>query len=71
VLPAQPYEDSVWVDGYWSWNGSRFVWVPGAWSEPRPGYYYAPANTVRRRNGELLYYEGHWHPEASAAKGRP
>jgi hypothetical protein len=68
VLPPEPRDDALWIDGYWSWTGSDYAWVPGSWQPPRAGYYYAPATTVRRRNGGLLYFEGHWHPEAARSK---
>ena len=47
VLPPQPSDESVWVDGRWHWAGRRWVWVPGTWEIPPPGSYYAPPAIVR------------------------
>jgi hypothetical protein len=71
ILREPPDEEAVWIDGHWSWTGGDWQWVAGGWEAPRPGYYYAPAATVRRYNGELFYFEGHWHraaPPATRAK---
>ncbi len=37
--PAVGY---IWIEGYWSWVGTRYVWVPGRWEAPRPGYVWLP-----------------------------
>jgi hypothetical protein len=62
VVPPQPSEDAVWVDGTWRWTGRNYAWESGRWLVPQPGDYHAPAMTVRRRNGELMYFAGTWHP---------
>jgi hypothetical protein len=61
MIPPRPDEEAVWVDGTFTWNGARYDWTPGGWERLVEGAYYAPPNTVRRRNGELLYYRGVWH----------
>lgn len=61
VIPPQPSENAVWVDGYWMWKGSDYSWNAGRWVRPGPGTVYAPAMVVRRRNGELLFYPPKWH----------
>ncbi len=62
MLSPRPNDAAVWVDGCWSWTRERFVWLPGGWQRPpHPDAYYAPATTVRGRNGKLFYYVGAWH----------
>lgn len=61
MIPAQPDADAVWMDGTWIWTGARYEWSPGRWQRPTPGAYHAPASTVRRRNGKLVYFPGVWH----------
>jgi hypothetical protein len=34
--------DDEWVDGYWHYNGTRYVWMPGRWQKRRPAYTWAP-----------------------------
>jgi hypothetical protein len=64
VRPPKPSEASVWVDGYWNWNGS-WVWVDGHWESPRPGYVWT-APVARRAGGRIKYHPGHWRPRDSA-----
>ena len=41
-----PDDRHVWVAGYWSRSGARWVWVPGHW-EARPRY-------------NAIWVPGHW-----------
>jgi WXXGXW repeat (2 copies) len=34
----RPSKDSIWVDGFWHWNGVRYVWVDGRWERRNPPY---------------------------------
>jgi hypothetical protein len=60
MIPAQPDERAVWVDGYWMWKGSDYHWNAGRWVVPGPGMTYAPAALLRLRNGELVFYAPKW-----------
>lgn len=64
VIPAQPHEDAVWVDGYWMWKGSDYSWSAGRWVRPGPGTVYSRATVLRLRNGELVFYPPKWHRAA-------
>lgn len=55
--PANP--GSVWVGGYWHWNGVRYVWIPGHWEASQPGYAWVPAS-YEQNEGRWLYRPGHW-----------
>lgn len=63
VVPPAPegLKGAVWVDGEWQWRGRRWVWLAGRWEEPYPGAYFAPSTTVRRADGELVWFAGVWH----------
>lgn len=60
VVPAQPAEGAVWVDGNWVWRGRRWVWRSGRWVEPLDGVFWAPNVTVRSGAAVLYYAEGEW-----------
>src|SRR5687767_4495793 len=30
-MSGSPGDGSVWIDGYWHWNGYEWVWVNGRW----------------------------------------
>jgi hypothetical protein len=63
-VPPQPDDEAVWIDPHWSWTGGGYRWVAGGWMRPVPGAHYAPPMLVRLRNGQLMYYAGHWHGAA-------
>jgi hypothetical protein len=66
VVPPQPSDDHVFVDGQWSWQTRRWVWVPGGWVIPPPGASYAKWKVERLHNGALAYFQGHWHERSPA-----
>ncbi len=77
VVPPQPARDAVWVDGFWTWAGRRWVWQQGEWVRPPLGAYYARPSLVRlpvpayeetdagaQPIGyamQILFIPGHWH----------
>ncbi|AUX27328.1 hypothetical protein SOCEGT47_079150 [Sorangium cellulosum] len=62
-VPEEP-GGLVWIDGEWQWRSRRWAWLPGRW-EPVPlGAYFAPATTVRRADGSLVWFAGAWHVPA-------
>lgn len=74
IVPPPPpaLENAVWLDGEWQWRGRRWVWLPGRWEVPYPGAYFAPATTIRRADGELVFFAGTWHfPEDSQPAAPP
>ncbi len=60
VRPAVPYEGAVWVEGYWHWNGARYLWFPGRWERPRAGYLWVPHHWIRA-GAHWHYSPGPWH----------
>ncbi len=68
VRPAAPYANSVWVDGYWGWNGGVYAWVPGFWTAPRAGYVYVQPRWIRRGRS-WGFVGGYWSPRARYSRG--
>ena len=58
VRPPAP-RGSVWIPGYWHWNGNRHVWISGRWSAARRGERWEPDHWVRTGRGYRLE-RGHW-----------
>lgn len=59
VRPAPPVATSVWIPGYWQWNGNRHVWVAGRYSAPRVGMRWEPDHWVRTPAGYRMEH-GRW-----------
>jgi hypothetical protein len=32
--PDPPSRRHIWIEGYWHWDGRRYVWDPGHWAVP-------------------------------------
>jgi len=69
AMPAPPQEvitvqpgppGALWVNGYYAFDGYRYVWVGGHWEMPPQGYriYVAPHWAWRR--GSYVYIRGYW-----------
>lgn len=63
LVPDEPEEGAVWVDGNWVWRGRRWVWRFGQWVEPVAGVRWAPNVTARNATAVLYYAEGEWLDE--------
>ncbi len=58
--PASPGSGSVWLPGYWRWNGADYEWVPGRWVTPPAGYrVWEPGRWIHTGKG-WFWVEGHW-----------
>ena len=63
--PPPPFEDAVWVGGYWVWQGD-WVWAHGHWvGAPRPNYMWVHPY-YENRDGMVLFITGHWSPPGVA-----
>ncbi|WP_437905787.1 YXWGXW repeat-containing protein [Sorangium sp. So ce327] len=60
ISPSERPGD-VWIDGEWQWRSRRWAWQQGRWEPVPPGAYFAPATTVRRADGSLVWFAGVWH----------
>src|SRR4051812_26426803 len=58
-MSSSPGDGSVWIDGYWHWNGYEWVWVNGRWEQQQAGYVYVEPNYdyVGER---FIYTPGYW-----------
>ncbi|AKF03244.1 YXWGXW repeat-containing protein [Sandaracinus amylolyticus] len=58
--PAAPAPGMVWIEGYWQWDGARFVWIAGRWDLPRgQGASWQPP-TWRVGAGGAVFVPGRW-----------
>jgi len=58
--PSRPDHESVWIKGYWHWEGSRWDWTNGRWERPEQrGHHWIKARYTRE--GKVWRYEPpHW-----------
>jgi hypothetical protein len=60
VHDRPPHPGWVWNDGYYRWNGHKYIWVKGRWvNPPHPGAVWV-AHHWEQRNGGWVLIEGHW-----------
>ena len=59
---------SVWIDGYWHWNGFEWVWVQGRWEQEQPGYVYVEPN-YDYNGDQYVYTPGYWSQPQRAPRG--
>src|ERR1043165_5471667 len=58
-MTPSPSDGSVWIDGYWHWNGYEGVWVNGRWEREHLGYVYV--EPYYDYSGEqFIYTPGYW-----------
>jgi hypothetical protein len=55
-----PDRGYVWINGYQSWRGDRYVWVPGHWEHPPRPHARWVAHRWAHRHGQWVMIEGHW-----------
>lgn len=67
-VPDKPKDGAVWIDGEWSWQGTRWAWKRGRWVVPPPGVAYAPWTTVRNGDGTLYIASGTWRDPRTHAE---
>jgi hypothetical protein len=58
-MTDSPGDGSVWIDGYWHWNGVEWVWVNGRWEREQPGYVYVEPNYDYVAD-QFVYTPGYW-----------
>ena len=53
--PPPPMAATIWVSGFWQWNGRVWVWVPGSWQmRPDAGSSWRPAEWKTRGTVHVL-----------------
>jgi hypothetical protein len=61
VRPSQPFDNAVWIPGYWHWSGGRHVWVAGRWSAQPAGYRWEDHRWEHRKDGKWQPDGGRWN----------
>ena len=57
---AQPYDDAVWIDGYWQHQHNDWIWIGGRWERrPRPRAEWVPGHWDETHHG-WKWKKGHW-----------
>src|SRR5512141_886852 len=62
-VPRRPDRDSVWIKGYWHWEGNRWDWVNGRWERPEQRSRRWVAPRYRREGNAWRYEPPHWSHE--------
>jgi hypothetical protein len=62
VIGRAPDESHVWVEGYWTRSGHRWVWVPGHWElRPRASAVWVPGHWDKKIDGRgWVWTPGRW-----------
>ncbi|HEX9619616.1 MAG TPA: hypothetical protein VF989_05755 [Polyangiaceae bacterium] len=63
-IATDPGEPCVWRDGYYRWEGQRWVWLEGAWEVPQSGCTWSAPRGLwlpTSGRGEFIYTEPGWY----------
>ncbi len=71
IVPEQPRDDAVWVDGAWVWRGRYYVWQRGGWILPPENATYADWQARLAEDGRLLFAPGTWYDAARQPMDAP
>jgi hypothetical protein len=63
--PPAPFPYSVWVGGYWVWQGN-WVWAHGHWMEPPRANYVWVHPYYEHRGGQVIFISGYWSAPGAA-----
>ena len=68
-ITPQPQPKSIWIAGYWHWNGIQYAWIPGHWEAARrDGATWRAPRYVR--NDAVYFYEpGTWWTAVAPSGG--
>jgi hypothetical protein len=56
----QPRPSTVWIAGYWHWNGLQYAWIPGHWeASPHVGASWRAPRYVKVESS-YVYEPGTW-----------
>jgi hypothetical protein len=67
-MSDSPGDGSVWIDGYWHWNGYEWVWVNGRWEREQAGYVYVEPN-YDYVGEQYVYTPGYWSQPERVPRG--
>ncbi|CRX38699.1 YXWGXW repeat-containing protein [Estrella lausannensis] len=60
-IPERPYDDVLWIPGYWAWSDAKndFIWICGVWRRPPPERIWIPGSWVPAQGG-FAWQSGLW-----------
>jgi hypothetical protein len=61
--PSAPSREYIWIDGYWNWNGDKYVWERGHWARPPRERTVWVAPRYERHERGYRYTPGQWREE--------
>ena len=67
--PSPPSRRHVWIDGYWRWNGRKYVWERGHWARPPQERAVWVAPRYERHEQGYRYTPGQWREERQERRG--
>jgi hypothetical protein len=60
MIGVAPSTSHVWLPGYWSRQGDKWVWINGRWElRPAATATYVPGHWEKRGTG-FVWHEGYW-----------
>jgi len=67
IVPEQPAEAAVWLDGYWTFRADNWVWVRGGWIDGRSSVRLVLSRFWYDKNGVLKFSDRQFQsPEGRA-----
>jgi hypothetical protein len=61
--PTPPGQGLIWIEGYWHWDGQRYVWRSGHWAVPPRGRAVWVAPRYEKHEKGFQYTPGRWREE--------
>ena len=59
VRGVRPHKNSIWVEGYWRWNGHKYVWLDGYWRSHTTGKIWVAGRWKHHSRG-WVWVNGRW-----------
>lgn len=63
-IPSKPYDDAIWIPGYWAWVPEKndFSWICGVWRRPPPSAQFWIPGSWNKTDAGWVYAKGFWSP---------
>lgn len=61
-IPPKPYEDAIWISGYWAWVQEKndFRWICGVWRRPPPAARFWIPGSWNKTDSGWVFAKGFW-----------
>jgi len=60
VVPPPPTPNSLWIPGYWSYDGRGYSWIAGRWEIPPPTARSYVAAHWENQGGTYVFVQPYW-----------